>query len=226
MGKQRVEWTEQERADLIKWGAGLLFSHPGKSLVWALKEAQKRLPAHRHRIVVSLSVAPWFQGGVLALKEKPPAPEPLVKIVERVLPTELSAILTDELLHEVVKRLVLPAMERIVKRELPAMLSAEAHRQKKEPAKEERIRLKKVVIAHLLPEQARDVEKEFDGVFTIVAHSDSRPDVFRQSALGADMVVLMTKFISHKHQNAVRELKPYFINGGVSDLKEFLLTMM
>ena len=83
----------------------------------------------------------------------------------------------------------------------------------------------KVAIIGLSPTQATTVKNEFSDSFslTFVSSSESR---IPSTVDNADNVVVMTKFVSHRAQNLVRNHPGLlFHNGGVSGLKDLLHTL-
>lgn len=93
-------------------------------------------------------------------------------------------------------------------------------------AKAAREHLPKVVIVGLIRQQMNDVEDEFRNTlqFTFIKSQDASGHNHNMFSRKADLVVAMTKFISHEVSNAAKKLDaPYVLmNGGVSGLKKWL----
>ncbi|MBF3820789.1 hypothetical protein ISF98_05580 [Burkholderia pseudomallei] len=87
-----------------------------------------------------------------------------------------------------------------------------------------RERKPRVLVVGLVRQQEDDVTRSLGELFNLqyarVEHGDNLED----KARGADLVVLMTKFISHKHQEIVRRVNEHIVyrNGGVTELKRWL----
>ncbi|CAJ8910918.1 Uncharacterised protein [Burkholderia pseudomallei] len=87
-----------------------------------------------------------------------------------------------------------------------------------------RHRKPRVLVVGLVRQQEDDVTRSLGELFNLqyarVEHADNLED----KARGADLVVLMTKFISHKHQDVVRRVNEHIVyrNGGVTELKRWL----
>jgi hypothetical protein len=89
-----------------------------------------------------------------------------------------------------------------------------------------RNRKPRVLIVGLLNQQANDVEDAMNGLlhldFVKAEHSD--PAALETKARNSDLTILMTRFISHKHQDAVKRVSDRVVyrNGSVSELKKWL----
>jgi hypothetical protein len=89
-----------------------------------------------------------------------------------------------------------------------------------------RDRKPRVLVVGLMKQQEHDVRDAMDAMlkmdFIMSEGSDSAS--LEGKARNADLVVLMTKFISHKHQEAVKRVSEHVVyrNGGVSELKRWL----
>ncbi len=87
-----------------------------------------------------------------------------------------------------------------------------------------RNRKPRVLVVGLVRQQEEDIKRALGELLTLeyarVEHADNLED----KARGADLVVLMTKFISHKHQDIVRRVNEHIVyrNGGVTELKRWL----
>lgn len=87
--------------------------------------------------------------------------------------------------------------------------------------------LPKITIVGLLPQQANTIRgiygEDLDLRFVEVDTSTSK---MRATAETSDQVVLMTKFIPHEVQTALRKHDLVYCNGGVSSLKLALDAMI
>jgi hypothetical protein len=89
-----------------------------------------------------------------------------------------------------------------------------------------RDRKPRVLVVGLLNQQANDVEEALDGMMNLdfIKVEGSDPSSLEAKARKADLVILMTKFISHKHQETCKRVSEHVVyrNGGVSELKRWL----
>lgn len=228
---EHIMWTEQEKGALVDAGAAYLFTHPGKTLLRALEEAQKQvLHGDRHRQVASITTVKWFKDGVLAKQGKPPE---IIKVVEVEVhtPVTISDFSDEAIALEYTRRFVVaPAEKRSAqetKQALPAMVSAEYHRDKhrkheQEEKKEAEPRLRKVAIATLKSVQEQALQKEFAGVFEINAPLEPRPSEWRKLAKEADIVIILIGFVHHTLQDIIKDLKYHRLGGGMSGVSAFL----
>ena len=100
---------------------------------------------------------------------------------------------------------------------------AEARRAVKAP----KIDLPKVMIVGLQGSQPNDIVDEYGEVLDLrFIEATSSTSLLKAGAKHSDFVVLVTKFISHHHQEAVREHPGLiYCNGVVSELKDILLPL-
>jgi hypothetical protein len=89
-----------------------------------------------------------------------------------------------------------------------------------------RDRKPRVLIVGLLNQQANEIENSLEAVLHLdfAKAETSDPASLEAKARHADMTILMTKFISHKHQDAVKRVSDHVVyrNGSVSELKRWL----
>lgn len=86
-------------------------------------------------------------------------------------------------------------------------------------------KLKRVLVCGLLPAQAGLIQSEFHSCLDLRFLSvDDKIDKFKTHATHVDHVIVMTNFISHKHQEAIEcvGVKPILVSGGMSSLKDKL----
>ena len=85
----------------------------------------------------------------------------------------------------------------------------------------------KITIIGLLPQQANTIRDIYgDGMDLRFIEVDTPTSKIRATAETSDQVVLMTKFIPHEIQTALRKHDLVFCNGGVSSLKLTLDAML
>lgn len=82
----------------------------------------------------------------------------------------------------------------------------------------------RVLIVGLLGQQAQEIQKEWSQVYDLrIYDSDVTSDKIRSILPHCDKAILMTKFASHRAQDAMRGCNGFtYCNGGVSALKELL----
>lgn len=87
-----------------------------------------------------------------------------------------------------------------------------------------RNRKPRVLIVGLLNQQAQDMERALGELLSLDFVKVEHANTLEDKARNADLVVLMTKFISHQHQDIVRGVNEHIVyrNGGVSELKRYL----
>ncbi|CAK0233331.1 Uncharacterised protein [Burkholderia pseudomallei] len=87
-----------------------------------------------------------------------------------------------------------------------------------------RHRKPRVLVVGLVRQQEEDVTRALGELFELDFAKVERHMMLADKARGADLVVLMTKFISHKHQEIVQSVNEHIVyrNGGVTELKRWL----
>lgn len=87
-----------------------------------------------------------------------------------------------------------------------------------------RHRKPRVLIVGLLNQQEQDMARAMGEVLSLDFAKSEHHTTLEDKAKGADLVVLMTKFISHKHQDIVQRVNEHVVyrHGGVSELKRWL----
>lgn len=87
-----------------------------------------------------------------------------------------------------------------------------------------RHRKPRVLIVGLLNQQEQDMTKAMGELLNLDYAKSEHHTTLEDKARNADLVVLMTKFISHKHQDIVQRVNEHIVyrNGGVSELKRWL----
>ena len=87
---------------------------------------------------------------------------------------------------------------------------------------------KRVLIVGLLNGQVQEIQKEFSGKLDVRYWTkDEKINTLRSKAGQADYTILVTDFISHSHQDAVKNLgiKFRFHSGGMTRLREMLFKL-
>ena len=84
---------------------------------------------------------------------------------------------------------------------------------------------KKVMIIGLIGQQGQEIRSEFGKLYDLrIFDSEVTTDKIRSNLPSCDKAIIMTKFISHRVQDAVRGLNGFtYCNGGVTALKELLV---
>jgi hypothetical protein len=85
----------------------------------------------------------------------------------------------------------------------------------------------KITIVGLLPVQANTIKSLYgDRLDLQFIVAEASPAKMQLTAESSDQVILMTKFIPHEAQTALRKLDLVYCNGGVSSLKLKLDAML
>lgn len=93
--------------------------------------------------------------------------------------------------------------------------------------KELKVTLPKVLVVGVLGSQATELDKEYSSTLDM-RYLDNTTGValLKSQSSHSDYVILLTKFISHKHQEVVRDHKGLIlVNGAVSAVKDVLLSI-
>jgi hypothetical protein len=103
---------------------------------------------------------------------------------------------------------------------VPAVMPAGVTRLHSAP----RNRKPRVLVVGLLNQQEQDMTRAMGEFLDLEYAKSEHHKTLEDRAKHADLVVLMTKFISHKHQEIVRHVNEHIVyqNGGVSELKRWL----
>jgi hypothetical protein len=139
----------------------------------------------------------------------------------------IGAKVAGMLLHSIGEHLQESIMQRVsealahVTVHVPAVLPEGVTRLHAAP----RHRKPRVLIVGLLNQQEQDMMKAMGELLALDFVKTEHPNkALEDKARHADLVVLMTKFISHSHTEAVKKFNEHvvFRNGGVSELKRWL----
>lgn len=85
----------------------------------------------------------------------------------------------------------------------------------------------KITIIGLLPQQANAIRDIYGGALDLrFIETDTSTSQIRSTVGSSDQIVLMTKFIPHEIQTALRQHDLVYCNGGVSSLKLKLDAML
>lgn len=87
--------------------------------------------------------------------------------------------------------------------------------------------LPRVMVVGIMGEVAYEVNSEYGEMLDLRFYkTEDNFSLVRSQSKNCDYVVLMTKFINHGHQDCVRDHEGLiFCNGGVTQMKEILLTL-
>jgi len=239
---RKVRWTMEEREDLAKRAANIIRKQ-GVTMAKALKRAQEAgLPEERRRKLGALDKAMrlGIHKYLNELKQEQPA---VVKteVIREVLvhPLTIRDLPMEDLVNEVFRRtlfsagfdqklhgMIVAPIVQAIRQELPtlAKILLSARKASKETKPKEAV-LPRVFVIGLLPEQAHEIEKAFDGVVKLSFSADGRIDHLRPLAANADRTILMQKFSSHSIQDVAKSVagKHFMVcNGATSNLKALL----
>jgi len=229
---ERIRWTDEEQNKVAVAIGQHLLNNPGTSLPNAYKAVENLLPKNRRRSMAAVVQFDKMLPTILDTMNPPKCvekPEPEVRVVEKTLhiTQKLSDISTDDLQAELNRRLMEPMLKEIANR-----VSQQVIQSIKNPApvidepSSKKKKLPKRLIVGLIAEQKHSIKSEFKDVYDLRFHnaSDDSTQVLQERCANVDEVILMTKFINHKHQDLVKKSgAPFsFCNGGVSELQKML----
>lgn len=185
----------------------------------AEREARERAAELERQAEESRRATEAARAEAEAAKALDPASLPFATLIEAI-----GVKIAGMLLRSVGEQLQDSIMQRITEAlgnvTLPSPLPEGATRLHAAP----RNRKPRVLVVGLVRQQEEDIKRALGELLTLeyarVEHADNLED----KARGADLVVLMTKFISHKHQDIVRRVNEHIVyrNGGVTELKRWL----
>lgn len=223
-----IRWTDEELNIVAKAMAKYLLNNPGESLPAAYNATKECLPKSRRRVIKSSSnfddsIIPMIKSHMIPDKAKVPE----VKLIEKVvnIPYKISDIPTEELQTEIHRRQFEPIIDTITNKVISKILSSlpkiKSNISNPKPDKKH---LKKILIVGLLPEQQNEISKEFKGIYDLRYVKDESIHQIKSIASNCDEIILMTKFIGHRHQDAAKSSGVIYsyCNGAVSELKEIL----
>jgi len=234
--KARVWWTDEEKTELIKRAANIIYKNTGLSTLEALRRAQEQaLPKERQRPINTLTAIPWYKPALDKQVEehKKAVITEHVKIVEEIIsiPMQLSEVKTDDLIAELLKRiftaggsgivgLISNSMVQALREELPAAIT----RLQKQTKVATQTRQKKILILGLLPEQTNEIQKALGSAFDFTFWKDANPDSLKQTAPHQDKIYIMKRFIGHTHQELLNSVGATYtiVPGSTSELLHVL----
>lgn len=223
----RVRWTPEEQTLLINSAANLLVNRQAFSLREAFNKSQDQLPVARRRQVAALTQIPWFVQAVPTRTkeiENESTNGVQAQIDEAVAKAkdEAKAEIKRDLIKKgavILTELFLVALEdprlRMIFSSAPVATNLSS-------VKVDKTKLKRVVVAGTLNNQAHALEKEFGNRLDLRFWSkDQSNDTLKQMLAHADAVVGMVGFLSHAHDNILKSSKVHYIpvSGGVTAIK-------
>ena len=197
--------------------------NPGWGWQKILDEANSEMPAHKQRANMppTPSQIPWLPPLLDEIGRRPPVREPEpVKMPEIAMPTPTPAPTMD------MQAMMMAAFEKVVREQLMAggMAMPAMNMATPQPAKVEAPARKKVIVVGLLPVQTNDIQKRFGHIFDFKFIGSNVPNQqIRESIKHGDIGILMTRFVSHPTQAAMRDHPGFtFCNGNSTALENLL----
>lgn len=233
MAKKHMMLDFEAKRAYIDAGVHYRRKDPTMSLVEIVKRTHAQLKPEQRGPVLSVTQAKWFKEGI-----KEGLAVPAVSAVTPAISRESDEVLagrvpTDLLISELLRRLLAPSMAGMEQRITSALreymhgLVQSIRFQPVQAVVNGAITTKrKILVIGLLPEQQRQIEKDFGSEFELRFFKDENLKLLRTRAESCEFSILMTRFISHAHQDAVKGLKVEYVNGSVSDLEKFLLELV
>jgi len=225
--RQYIKWTDQEKTDICTQMVSIFIDNVGISFTECYKKAINILPPDRKRSTIApiqKELSPIIKELMYSRCNNTKTTVEVVE-VEKIIHTNISDIETEQLTMELTRRFLSPFIEKLVSRVVedirPAILNSIKATIKE---KDNKIILKKILIIGLLPEQQQEIIKEFNECFTLTFFKNKSFHLLESQASHSDLVIMMSKFISHSHKSMIDKCKVNYkmCNGGISDLKTIL----
>ena len=232
---KKIFWSDDEKRSLCEVGVDIRKSMLGGRISYLsiLNRSQREaLPVERRRKIVAFtSHLKWFEVGVETLYNQYQR-EAQLTATKPVNPP-ISEVKIEELIDEVLKRVfdnrtnrladavahkVIDMMHGMVQGMIASQLA-------KPNGNHEVVRKRRILIVGLQPDQIKTIEHTYEDFFDLRFARDSHDGRLRELASNSSAVVLMSKFISHHHQNAAKDAFPgkvTYCHGGMSDLDKTL----
>ena len=205
--------------------------HSGWGWQRILDEANNEMPAHKQRngMPPTPSQIPWLPPLLDKIGNRPSAPaymQPVVEVVEAP-KVETPAVGMEDAMINMMASMMKQFMPALMqnpetqKKLQAAMLSPETSQPVQASPQPQK---KKVVVVGLLSVQTQETQKDFGRVFNFKFIDANVPSQqIKESAREADIAIIMTKFVSHSTQSALRQHPGFtFCNGNSSALKNLL----
>jgi hypothetical protein len=198
--------------------------NPGWGWQKILDEANSEMPAHKQRAHMppTPSQITWLPSLLDEIGRRPleryiPDPEP-VMIPTIQTPTATPAPMMD------MQAMMMAAFEKVVREQLAGGITIPTMNGAPQPVKIEQPVRKKIVVVGLLPVQTNDIQKRFGHKFDFKFIGSNTPNQqIRDSMKNADIGILMTRFVSHPTQAAMRDHPGFtFCNGNSTALENLL----
>jgi len=218
----KTHWNDEDKQLFAEVAYQLKICNPGWGWQQILDMANKEMPGHKQRpkMPPSPSQIPWLYPMFDEIAKRPPErfePEP-APVASPVAVQAAPAPSMD------MQAMMMAAFEKIAREQLamgnvPAVINGAIH-----PEKTEKPQKKKVVVVGLLPVQTNDIQKRFGHKFDLkfIGSNTPAPQI-RDAMKHADIGVLMTRFVSHSTQAAMRSFPGFnFCNGNSTALENLL----
>lgn len=217
----RTYWNEEDKRFFAEVAYQLKVANPGWGWQKVLDEANQEMPGHKRRASMPPSKAAlsWLSAMLDEVARRPaPAPEPEpVKVPEIVQPAPAPVMDMQAMMMAAFEKVAREQMAGLNMTSLPSAPVVNT----KPPEKQER---KKVVVVGLLPVQTNEIQKRFGHVFNFKFIGSNTPNQqIRASIEHGDIGILMTRFVSHSTQAAMRDHPGFtFCNGNSTALENLL----
>jgi len=220
----KTYWNEEDKQLFAEVAYQLKMCNPGWGWQQILDMANKEMPGHKQRpkMPPSPSQIPWLSPMFDEIAKRPaekyvPEPEPVAPVAA---PQPVTAQPMD------MQALMMAAFEKIAREQLAlgTMNIPTAINGTVQPEKIEKPQKKKVVVVGLLAVQTNDIQKRFGHKFDLKFIGSNTPNQqIRDAMKNADVGILMTRFVSHPTQAAMRSHPGFtFCNGNSTALENLL----
>jgi hypothetical protein len=220
----KTYWNDDEKDFFAEVTYQLKMCNPGWGWQKILDNANMEMPGHKRRpkMPPSPSQIPWLNLLLDKIARRPvPQREPEPVKMPELSPPPMQAPTMD------MQAMMMAAFEKVVREQLmaggmPSMPSMPT--MIPQPVKTEPSARKKVIVVGLLPVQTNNIQKRFGHKFDFKFIGSNTPNQqIRDSMKNADIGILMTRFVSHPTQAAMRDHPGFtFCNGNSTALENLL----
>jgi hypothetical protein len=229
-GSTRLSLSDEDKEHFAELVYQFRLHHSGWGWQRILDEANMEMPAHKRRehMPPSPSQLPWLPALLDKIGSRPPAPvqtipEPVVEAPKVESPTMGMEDAMISMMANMMKQFMPALMQNpeTQKKLQTAMMSSGAAPVQVEQPKQYR---RKVLVVGLLPIQTQETQRDFGRVFDFKFITSNTPSQqIKDASKNADIAIIMTQFVSHSTQAALRQHPGFeYCNGNSTALKMLL----
>ena len=228
-GSSRLALSDEDKEHFAELVYQFRLHHSGWGWQRILDEANMEMPAHKRRehMPPSPSQLPWLPPLLDKIGSRPPAPiqtlpEPVVEAPKVESPTIGMEDAMINMMANMMKQFMPALMQNpeTQKKLQTAMMSSGAAPVQEQPKPFRR----KVLVVGLLPIQTQETQRDFGRVFDFKFITSNTPSQqIKDASKNADIAIIMTQFVSHSTQAALRQHPGFeYCNGNSTALKMLL----